>query len=111
MTWWYVSSGIATCLVEENDGVITDAAPIYQRFVGQPAKNLGDWLRSKGEVSFKKVGDLTHAYQWGNNSKRALMKGRPCRVLARGEMRSVMIEFPDGQREIVSFRSLKPLSS
>lgn len=42
-------------------------------------------------------------YVWGNNAKRATMKGRACRVLARGRMNSVLIEFTDtGQQEIVS---------
>lgn len=50
---------------------------------------------------------MTHVYHWANNPKRATMKGRRCRVLARGTMSSVMIEFEDGQREIVSRRALR----
>lgn len=111
MTWWYVTSDMATCLVEEKNGVITDAAPIFQRFVGQPAKNLGDWLRTKGDVEFKRIRGLTHVYVWKNNSKRETLSGRPCRIIAKGTMRSVLIEFPDGQREIVSVRSLRLLTS
>lgn len=112
LTWWYVSSDIATCLVEEQDGVITDAAPIYGKFIGQPAKSLGDWLRSKGEVEFHRIEEaepMTHTYSWGNNPKRALLKGRPCRVVARGARRSVLIEFDDGRREVVSYRSLREI--
>lgn len=46
-------------------------------------------------------------YRWGNNSKRSTMKGRECRVLARGKMNSILIEFTDnGQKEIVSRRSI-----
>jgi hypothetical protein len=45
-------------------------------------------------------------YRWGNNEKRAAMKGRECIVIARGRMNSVIIEFTDnGQREVVSRRS------
>jgi hypothetical protein len=47
-------------------------------------------------------------YVWGNNPKRRAMKGRPCRVIARGRMSSILIEFTDnGQREIVSRRSVR----
>jgi hypothetical protein len=47
-------------------------------------------------------------YSWGNNEKRATLKGRECHVLIQGKKRSVMIEFIDnGQREIVSFRALR----
>ncbi len=42
-------------------------------------------------------------YAWGNNPKRATMKGRACRVIARGRMNSVLIEFLDnGQRTLTS---------
>ncbi len=45
-------------------------------------------------------------YRWGNNPKRATMKGRHCRIVARGKMNSMQIEFKDGQREIVSQQSI-----
>jgi len=47
-------------------------------------------------------------YAWGNNEKRATMKGRDCKVLAHGKKNSIMIEFTDnGQKEIVSRRSVR----
>ena len=46
-------------------------------------------------------------YAWGNNSKRATMKGRRCRVTARGKMNSCSIEFENGQREIVSRNAIR----
>jgi hypothetical protein len=52
---------------------------------------------------------VTHRYVWGNNPKRATLKGRACRVLARGSLQSVMVEFENGQREVVSFRALRRL--
>lgn len=108
MSWWYVSSRSMTCAVQldDNDTVVT-APPILRRFVGQPARNLGDWLRQQGAVEFTRIGDLDYTYMWGNNEKRETMKGRPCRVVARGARRSVLIEFADGQREVVSYRSLR----
>ncbi len=47
-------------------------------------------------------------YRWGNNSKRATMKGRECEIIARSKrMGSICIEFLDNkQREIVSWRSV-----
>jgi hypothetical protein len=49
-----------------------------------------------------------YIYAWGNNSKRATMKGRTCRLLASGAKGSVLIEFTDnGQREITSRRALR----
>ena len=41
-------------------------------------------------------------YAWKNNAKRAEFYRRRCRVLARGTMNSVMIEFEDGERTITS---------
>jgi hypothetical protein len=49
-----------------------------------------------------------YRFCWGNNPKRAGMKGRVCRVLGRGTMNSAMIEFTDdGQREVVSRNALR----
>ncbi len=49
-----------------------------------------------------------YIYHWGNNEKRAAMKGRVCKVIARGKKNSVWIEFPDnGQQECVSRNSLR----
>ena len=48
-------------------------------------------------------------YAWGNNPKRATMKGRECVVLARGRKNSCLIRFLDnGQREIVSQYAVRP---
>jgi hypothetical protein len=47
-------------------------------------------------------------YNWANNSKRKTMKGRKCRILAKGKKNSIMIEFEDNKQiEIVSINSLK----
>jgi hypothetical protein len=50
----------------------------------------------------------THVYTWGNNSKRETMKGRHCRVIAQGKKNSCLIEFENGQREIVSRYAVRP---
>ena len=57
------------------------------------------------------MGNEKYIYRWGNNPKRAEMKGRACRVLCRGAKNSALIEFEDGQREVVSRNALKRLSN
>lgn len=54
-----------------------------------------------------KIGEYPYYFAWGNNSKRATMKGRRCAVICRGKLNSCMIEFEDGQREVVSRNSIR----
>ena len=52
-----------------------------------------------------------YRYAWGNNEKRATLKGRLCRVVARGRMNSILVEFVDnGQREVTSRNAVRLLS-
>lgn len=47
-------------------------------------------------------------YAWGNNERRAELKGRRCRIIARGSrMRSVLLEFENGWRVITSERAVR----
>ena len=48
-----------------------------------------------------------YIYAWGNNPKRETLKGKRCRVIARGKKNSIMIEFESKQREIVSRNSVR----
>lgn len=50
-------------------------------------------------------------YAWGNNAKRATLKGRRLRVIARGSMNSAMVEFENGQREIISRNALRKVKA
>ena len=51
---------------------------------------------------------ITYRFTWANNPKRAALKGRVCRKIATGRMRSVLVEFIDnGQREIVDRYALR----
>ena len=52
---------------------------------------------------------MTYPYYFtfGNNEKRATMKGRACRILARGTQNSRLVEFEDGQREVISGNALR----
>ena len=49
-----------------------------------------------------------YRFSWGNNEKRATLKGRKCRIIATGRMRSTLVQFVDnGQCEIVSRWALR----
>lgn len=51
-----------------------------------------------------------YRYAWGNNPKRAGMKGRTCVIEAAGAMGSALIRFlDDGQREVTSRRALRKI--
>ncbi len=52
-------------------------------------------------------GEMTYRYCWRNNVKRATLYGRQCRVLARLGFNSAVVEFGDGQREVVSRNALR----
>ena len=65
--------------------------------------------RARGcDVSERLLIEPIYNYAWDNNAKRATLKGRRCRVVARGTMSSCLVEFIDnGQREVVSRRALR----
>lgn len=47
-------------------------------------------------------------YAWGNNARRAELKGQACTIVAHGKrMYSVLVEFEDGTRVITSRRALR----
>lgn len=52
---------------------------------------------------------MTHIYTWRNNSKRLALYRRPCRIIARGAMNSILVEFENGQREVVSGNSIRKI--
>ena len=52
----------------------------------------------------------THVFVWGNNPKRSTLKGRKCGVVAYGRKNSALIEFENGQREIVSRNAVRRIN-
>jgi len=50
-----------------------------------------------------------YKYVWGNNSKRRELRGRQCVILARLPLNSAVVEFGDGQREIISRNALRKI--
>lgn len=48
-----------------------------------------------------------YVFVWKNNEKRATLYGRRLRVLARGAMNSALVEFENGQREVISRNAIR----
>ena len=44
----WLSSKKMTVLVDVQDGLITEAAPVTRKFIGQPLQNLIRWMRKQG---------------------------------------------------------------
>ena len=56
------------------------------------------------------MSEQLHRYVWGNNPKRAKLKGRICRKMCAGSMNSVLIEFMDnGELVNTSIRALRKI--
>jgi len=52
-----------------------------------------------------------YRYAWGNNAKRATLKGRTCRLLATLRMNSIVIQFTDNdQVEVTSRNAIRKVS-
>jgi len=50
---------------------------------------------------------MVYRYVWANNERRASLKNRFCRILARGKMNTVLVEFIDnGEKITTSGRAL-----
>ena len=52
---------------------------------------------------------MEYIYGWGNNPKRATLRGRRCRVLQRLNLNSAVVEFENGQREVISRNALRKI--
>jgi hypothetical protein len=50
---------------------------------------------------------LKYFYAWKNNPKRESLYKRTFRVLVRGIKNSALVEFEDGQREIISRNAIR----
>ena len=46
-------------------------------------------------------------YAWGNNPRRAELKGRRCHIVAKGRMGTVLLEFDNGERVTSSYRAVR----
>jgi len=50
---------------------------------------------------------MKYIFFWKNNPKRLTLFNRECRIIIRGRMNSALVEFENGQREIVSRNALR----
>lgn len=46
---------------------------------------------------------LPYRFVWSREGR----KGQPCRILVRGKMNSILVEFPDGFRMVTSFNAIR----
>lgn len=53
---------------------------------------------------------MTHLFAWGNNARRAELKGRECRIVCTGKMGSALVEFANGERVVTSRRAVRNLN-
>lgn len=53
------------------------------------------------------MADSPYIYTWGNNDKRGSLKGRRCRLIRRLALNSCIVEFENGDREVISRNALK----
>lgn len=44
-SWWLSTEQMTVCVDVDARGIIVAAPPIARKFIGQPARNLGNWLR------------------------------------------------------------------
>lgn len=49
------------------------------------------------------MSSLTHLYRWDRQGR----KGQLCRVLARGTLNSILVEFADGYRMVTSGNAIR----
>lgn len=55
-------------------------------------------------------GVVEFTFVWGNNPRRAELKGRRCVIVAKGRMNTVLIRFLDtGEKVTTSRKALRPV--
>ena len=76
---------------------------------GSPeAKRLASRLRAAlKEARQQREPHFPYIFGWGNNSRRADLKGHACRIVQTGKMGSCIIEFENGERVVTSRRALR----
>jgi hypothetical protein len=52
-----------------------------------------------------------YPYVWFWKSRLPERKGQPCRVVARGRMNSILVEFPDGEKVVTSRNAVRKKAS
>lgn len=63
--------------------------------------SIDELLKSSAQIKMK------YLYKWCNNDKRKTLYGRTCKLLVRGLANSALVEFENGQREVISRNALR----
>ena len=50
---------------------------------------------------------MTHIYRWNRPDAANNRKGQPCRLICRGRMNSILVEFADGFRMVTSGNAIR----
>ncbi len=53
--------------------------------------------------------DYNYIYRWKNNTKRTELYGRKCKVITRGKMNTILVEFENGERVTTSRYAVLPI--
>ena len=78
---------------------------IYRELLSQLIDRFVEMMHSSAQNT--KTDRYDYIYVWGNNAKRRTLKGRRCRIVARGTMNSIEVEFENGKREIISGNAIR----
>lgn len=60
--------------------------------------------------AYLKAREYPYVYGWKNNSKRVTLYGRRFRVIHRGRQNSALVEFENGQREVISRNAIRKVT-
>lgn len=55
--WWLSTHRMTVRVAVDDAGIVREAAPIVRKFLGQPSKALGAWLRKQGGFQAAKIGE------------------------------------------------------
>ena len=53
--WWFSSVKMTIYVVTDTSNNVTDTAAIAKAFIGQPVKNLADWMRGHGGFEYEEL--------------------------------------------------------
>jgi hypothetical protein len=53
--WWWLSSRSMTVAVRVDGGTVVEGPPIVRKFIGQPTRNLGRWMRKQGGFESRRI--------------------------------------------------------
>lgn len=53
--WWWITNSRMTVAVKVQDGLVVEGPPIVRKFLGQPARNLGGWMRKASGFEVRRL--------------------------------------------------------